>query len=570
MRYLFLVLFCLGCSTSSKEATEDVDVPVDATTDAAAELRPGDVVSEMVPVDVPALPDVLPADVLSAEEVTLDVAPEVEQPPEGPAFDLGPYGIVPWNKAGPFVLPTTKGDWDFEQEWGYGKESYIFLSHAQGYDYVDQLWGSSIADLIKYSPANVHYFFMSYDKQAVDYVTEMETKVQAVLEAMEPWEKQVWEPRFHFVTEPAHLLDNWVGQIGKTYGYFAFAIDRFQQFRELGMLVNISGGSVASLRQVVYEVHHFNFEWRREQELAEDEEVITKVALFEEEQFGGSKIVEIDLPDGKTMAGFDTLVVDLTMHCSEHFDKNCGDWDYKSALYLCDVDDPAVCNTEIARWITTYKRQGRWVTDISSMLAHVQDGGTRSFRQDNSGQSYLTTLNFRFSNRGKGMRPVAVQPMWGGGGFNLGYNPGKAPIEFELPDGTKKVELVAFITGHGWGSDAANCAEFCNHTHHFQVGSTEFVKDHPVAGTGLGCANQVNDGTVPNQYGTWPLGRGGWCPGLDVPPFIADFTDAATPGSNTMTYKALYQGKDYDPQPAQEPQGFGAQIWMTSYLVMWE
>ena len=569
MRYLVVVLLLVGCSSSSNDDADDVATSVDVMADVGSDSVATEIFADIAVQETVVVPEIV-ADLPQIEEVALDLVPEIEQPPEGLAFDPGPYGIVPWDKAGPFVLPTTRGDWDFEQEWGYGKDSYIFLSHAKGYDYVDQLWASSVKEMIKYSPANVHYFFMSYDQKAIDYVTDMETKVQAVLDAMEPWEKQIWEPRFHFVTEPAHLLDNWVGQIGKTYGYFAFAIDRLQQFRELGMLVNITAGNVASLRQVVYEVNYFNYEWAREQELAVDEDVVTNVTLFAEEQFGGSKIVEVDLPDAETMAGFDTLVVDLTMHCSGNFDKNCGDWDYKSALYLCDVDDPAICNTEIARWITTYKRQGRWVTDISSMLAHLQAGGTRSFRQDNSGQSYLTTLNFRFSNREKGMRPVAVQPLWGGGGFNLGYNPGKEPIDFEVPEGTKKVEVAAFITGHGWGSDAANCAEFCNHTHHFKVGNVEHVKEHPVAGTGLGCANQVKDGAVPNQYGTWPLGRGGWCPGLDVPPFLADFTAAAKPGSNTITYQGLFQGKDYEPQPAQNPQGFGAQIWMTSYLIYWQ
>jgi hypothetical protein len=570
MRRLLLALLLVGCSsTSDKKDVTEVD----------ALARSGDLVADMVAdssgdvvPDLPAPQDIVETtdEVVPVADLAADLPPEVVPPPEGIPFDPGPYSLVPFETAGPFVLPTTKGDWDFEKEWSYGQDSYIFLSHAKGYDYVTQLWNSSIKDLIKYSPANVHYFFMSYDKDAATYVKEMETKVQAVLDEMEPWEKQVWEPRFHFVTEPAHLLDNWVGQIGKTYGYFAFAIDRFQKFRELGMLVNITVGDQASLRQVVYEVHYFNFEVQREKMLAEDEDEVTKVTLFELEQFGGSKKVEVDLPDGDTMAGFDTLVVDLTMHCKDHFDQNCGDWDYKSALYVCDVDDPETCDTEVARWITTYKRQGRWVTDISSMLALIAQGGTRTFRMDNSSQSYLTTLTFRLSNRGKGMRPVAYQKLWGGGGFNLNYNPGKEPIEFQVSAATKKVEVAAFITGHGFGSDVANCAEFCNHTHHFKVGNIEAVKDQPVAGSGLGCANQVKDGTVPNQYGTWPFGRGGWCPGLDVPPFVADFTDATQVGSNTVTYKALYQGKDYDPVPAPNPQGFGAQIWLTSYLIFWE
>jgi hypothetical protein len=569
MRKLLLVVaLCIGCSSSGGES-KDTAQP-DAAPETVADVPVEEVAADLGPADAVPLPEVVPDEVTPIDEVAGDLPPEVVVPPDGIPFDPGPYGIIPWDKAGPFVLPTTQGEWDFEQEWGWGKDSYIFLSHAKGYDYVNQLWGSSIEELIKYSPGNVHYFFMSYDQDAASYVTEMEGKVQAVLDAMEPWEKLAWEGRFHFVTEPAHLLDNWIGEIGKTYGYFAFAIDRFQQLREVGMLINISIGDVAQLRQLVYEVNYFNFEYDRAQKLAADQEQVTEVVLFAEELFGGNGFAEVALPDAGTMATFDTLEVDLTMNCNGLFDQNCGDWDYKSGLYLCDAEDPEQCGTEIARWITTYKRQGRWVTDISPMLAFLQEGGERRFRMDNSSQSYLTTLVFRFSNRGKGMRPVAIQPLWGGGPFNLDYNTGKTPMEFDLPEGTKKVEVAAFITGHGFGSDVANCAEFCNHTHHFKVGSVEHVKEHPWAGTGLGCAKQVKDGTVPNQYGTWPLGRGGWCPGLDVPPFVADFTDAVKPGTNTITYKALYQGKDYDPVPAQNPTGFGGSIWLTSYLVFWQ
>src|SRR5207302_4969362 len=36
--------------------------------------------------------------------------------------------------------------------------------------------------------------------------------------------------------------------------------------------------------------------------------------------------------------------------------------------------------SEIGRWITTYHREGRWVTDASGMLALLHSGGMRRFR----------------------------------------------------------------------------------------------------------------------------------------------------------------------------------------------
>ena len=60
----------------------------------------------------------------------------------------------------------------------------------------------------------------------------------------------------------------------------------------------------------------------------------------------------------------------------------------------------------------------------------------------------------------------------------------------------KRAEIVALITGHGFGVEVAGCAEFCNHTHHFTVGQGEVVHDNPWVGNFYGCADQVPDGDL--------------------------------------------------------------------------
>ena len=81
-----------------------------------------------------------------------------------------------------------------------------------------------------------------------------------------------------------------------------------------------------------------------------------------------------------------------------------------------------------------------------------------------------------------------------------------------------------------------------------------------------GCVQQVAEGTVPNQFGTWFYGRGGWCPGYEVKPFVVDVTDTLTPGSTaTITYEGKLGGEPYVPEPANNG-GFGANIKMNSYL----
>jgi hypothetical protein len=227
------------------------------------------------------------------------------------------------------------------------------------------------------------------------------------------------------------------------------------------------------------------------------------------------------------------------------------------------------CGTEVARWITTYGREGRWVTDMSPFLGLLKAGNTQQLRFA-WGNPYTFDAKLRLSSHGTPEEVIGAQRLWSGGGFNAAYNDNHPPIVFEAPEGTTRVELVAFITGHGWGAEVANCAEFCNHTHHFGLNGSEWVKTHEIADDPLGCMDQVGIGVVPNQYGSWPFGRAGWCPGLDVPAWTVDITDAVEDGENTLTYEALFNGGVYQPQPSNSGQGFGAQIDMVSYLVFYK
>ena len=234
-----------------------------------------------------------------------------------------------------------------------------------------------------------------------------------------------------------------------------------------------------------------------------------------------------------------------------------------------DLADNTKCSTELGRWITAYGREGRWVTDVSPMLALLKDGGKRRFHL-NPANNYVVDLAFRLSNRGKGSHPTDAQYLYSGGAFNAAYNSAYAPVTFNVPADVKKVEIAVLATGHGWGVEAANCAEFCNVDHHFTVNGHDHVKDHPEAGTNDGCLKQIGSGAVPDQYGTWPIGRDGWCPGLDVKPWVIDVTqDVTIGGSNTVTYQGLMQGMTYTPMPGDPNSGgFGANITMSSWLVL--
>ena len=49
-------------------------------------------------------------------------------------------------------------------------------------------------------------------------------------------------------------------------------------------------------------------------------------------------------------------------------------------------------------------------------------------------------------------------------------------------------------SGHGWGVDEDNCAEFCDHSHHFSVNgvTTGLTKAHPTAGNQDGCKTKAD------------------------------------------------------------------------------
>ena len=465
-------------------------------------------------------------------------------------------------------------------------------------------------------------------------------------------------------------------------------IDRMQHIHELGYLCDpLTGWETCPPRFLAYEPEYANFTSDRQDTLYAAG-AVTEITVYDDHYLDGSvwgtgdARVVVELPDATTMASFDTLEFDLHLRCVGHPElANCPAWDYLVYLFLCDEDDPATadvdesdtCDTEIGRWITTYWRPGRWVHDVTPYLALLQEGGTRKFAFYTS-QPYQTDLKLRLSNQGKGMRPVALEPLYTGGylgdtynssavhsfdessglwairvfdgdsdyetevshvelgdtgGFLVGenprrhpygrnafsrmdvewgadalywcpttytepteadavacesttctapdhddlttgcnggawrtltpepgtslgslggewreiYNSARLPMSVEVPDDLAAVSLMAVITGHG-GATGDNCAEFCDHQHTFALDSaSSWTKDHPMVGDLYGCANQVSDGTVPNQAGTWVYGRGGWCPGMEVDPWEVDVSAELLDGdAHELSYLGLVNG----------------------------
>jgi hypothetical protein len=74
---------------------------------------------------------------------------------------------------------------------------------------------------------------------------------------------------------------------------------------------------------------------------------------------------------------------------------------------------------------------------------------------------------------------------------------------------------------------------------------------------------QVSEGTIPNQYGTWWYGRSNWCPGREVQLRTIDITDQVVAGETaTFSYAGFFNGGAYT--------GGGASIRLKSWVVISE
>ncbi|KAI1886130.1 hypothetical protein AGOR_G00210840 [Albula goreensis] len=272
------------------------------------------------------------------------------------------------------------------------------------------------------------------------------------------------------------------------------------------------------------------------------------------------------------MVTSDVLELEVALSCPGRRDETCPHWDHTVQLFVCCDYFSPYCNRELGRWITAFRRGiGHWLTDVSPLLPLLTTGKcTFTMKTVPWAMPWMASLNLRFRSTNHSadqysekLHPFMLFPLYNGGTFDKNYNRAYQPIKFPVPASTKKVEVYAVITGHG--SDENGCGEFCVTSHHFLVnGVFNNSRIFDTAGSALGCAARVVEGAVPNEHGTWLYGRGGWCDGLQVNPWIIDISSQLNmTGSNTILYFGLYEGQD--PDPRSNP-GY---IIMSSYLVLY-
>jgi len=484
------------------------------------------------------------------------------------------------------TLDTLDGAWTMSETWT-GCDTHIFVQYYPSYDYpVSMASASMIKTWLEESPLNARYVFSSVEasseEEAAAHVTEIQDSIETALRRLDDDLADHWRARIHYATTlPSQA--GWLGDIitdgynTHDHMYTALGVDRLQVARELGYLANpVTGWATWTPDFLNYETRFFNFESDREERLAADGATVLRsfdaTPVSDSGWAGVRGYATVKFPVGSVMETFDTMELDLTLDCGHPNPQACPEWDYLVYAYLCEVDDPTTsddestsCGTQIGRFITTYARPGRWVVDASPFLSLVADGGERQLAFYTQ-QPYDVTLDVRLRSAGRGFAPSEIVPLWSGGTLNSDYNDSKEDLSVEIPADIVHAELFAITSGHGYSSDPDNCGEFCDHQHEFTVnGSAPLLQDEGTVDNTYGCADQVEDGVVPGQYGTWVYGRGGWCPGLEVAPWTADVTgDVVIGGDNTLSYRWLLNGAERTGVDSTD-----GRVEVTSYLVLY-
>ena len=538
---LFIFAACSDSKKNEDETTGDQDSYSDSDTSGDAELPDAD------------------SDPHEETEPDADNAEEPEERTKSPDFEDLECGHSFGDYACDFTLPTDSGDWNFAENYSKN-DNYILVFYRSMNTTSSKIWGTSLYNLFDKAPENIHYFFIVDSGKSSVTEEKIQTIKASVKDAYDVVGNEKIFKNMHIVTKPASEADPWIAElIENNKSDFFFGIDRERRIRK--------GGSMSGLDDIYKEAEYYDYEKKISVFIEENASASTvfkglEGVPFEEE--GWTKNIDFEI-DFKGLSENGRLYIMLEQICSEP--KKC-EWDRLERLFLCD-ETGEKCETETGRWITTYGRSGKWLTDITPLKPMFEKDGKYKFRFTVDGDYYVNNLDFIFvkeaETAGNALVPLFNQREQ----FDENYNSHFEPMKIEISGDIKKAKIFAYITGHGNASEEANCAEFCQFESVFTVNGTDFKIRFDKAGTTDGCFEEVRNGVVPNQYGTWPYGRAGWCPGKNVTLLEADVSEVLASGENIFSYAAYLDGKVYVPVVTNE-NGYRAEIYLSSFLALYK
>jgi len=509
------------------------------------------------------------------------------------SWDTGPYSTERFGKVGDFTIQTKSGNWVMSRDWD-GQSTYLFIFNQDSSSYMSSLWSQDVGRLLGTMPENGHIFFGSFDSDYRNDIDAMNNRVNSYRNGLNEDDKAWVDSHVHYIDQQGGAIGGALGNVIGDWSSFYYGIDRFQQWREIGSLSNWAGTHNVNYRFDYIGKMQLQFNSEFPIEMRRHDPGVTVVDIMVGQRHSGgwsgghSSLANGSFPSASVMQSFNTMELYMHHGCSEHRDRyqksdgsngGCHEWDYSQYMQICDeLGNSSSCATEFGYWITTYGREGRWLTDISPRLFELVDGGDRMFRYRGANGGWLNVSVYLSNWDDDGLRPTGGELAFNGGSFRGEYNNEsqyKRLHDLQIPEGTQRVEIYAVITGHGFGKDNANCAEFCNHEHRYSMNGYVTQEDHPMAGNGTvssdneGCAKEMHNGALANQLGSWPYGRAGWCAGQDVKPWTSDISQWIdwVGNQNSLRYQGLYNGQNYVPQNEQSGanQNIHANIWVVYY-----
>ena len=467
-----------------------------------------------------------------------------------------------------FTLPFDSENWNFAENYSKN-ENYLFVFYRGMNQTSTKIWSSELYNTFEKSPENIHFFFI-VETDKSDFAEEKAQIIKdSVKEAVAITGKKNLLEKIHIMDKTLSETDSWINEwLKNNKSDFFLGIDRFRRLRKGGSFSNWNSNSLPpELDNIHKEAELYDYEKQLSDFIEENKQNSTVFKGLESVPFedeGWTKNIDFTT-DFKGLSENGELYIMLEQICD---DPNKCKWDRLERLFLCD-ETGEKCETEIGRWITTYGRSGKWLTDITPLKPLFEKEGKYKFRFTVDGDYYVNNLDFIFVKKNDTAKNTLTPLFNQREQFDETYNSHFEPMKIEISGNVKKAKIFAFITGHGNQSEEANCAEFCPFESVFTVNGTDFKIRFDKAGNSDGCFEEVKNGVVPNQYGSWPYGRAGWCPGQNVTLIEADVSEALVSGENTFSYAAYLDGEVYEPVVTDES-GYRAEIYLSSFLSLYK
>ncbi|MBS1538573.1 MAG: hypothetical protein JST20_12585, partial [Bacteroidetes bacterium] len=249
-------------------------------------------------------------------------------------------------------------------------------------------------------------------------------------------------------------------------------------------------------------------------------------------EFGGNQVVGFKCPPANIR--YQKVLMNFKLRCPPG--KPCGEWDY---LYYVFITKPnSTQRYEIMRYISPYGNGLNlgsgftWTMDVTDFSPLLHDSVYINANMHNPWDASVLQedleLTFDFITGTPPRDVISIQPLWDG---NPQYGQPKSIEEFlvpkngYIPKDAKGAKLRVTQTGHGFGQNPDNCAEFCNKKQYIKIkGERYFERDVWRETCGLN--------PVYPQGGTWVYSRSNWCPGAEVTPFDYELTPNIIPGDS--------------------------------------